>query len=193
MVPGEKQLYEEIRQPTLKTWMGKPQVMTMLTQTRGKKTIHPKQCAEMILPRQKLQEQWKKDTLKCRKTKMGGKREALKNQAGGKLEFAKQLERTYIMQLVEKNPEMPEELALNKDRRKQLAELMLEYPTRADDEENPTREQEKEKRYYTCQNCRRAFGTIRGKLNHREHNPKCKEGPQKEEFVSKCQECSRTF
>ena len=49
--PEKKQLYMEIRQPTLKSWVEKTQVMTMLTQTRGK-TIHPKQCAEMILPRQ---------------------------------------------------------------------------------------------------------------------------------------------
>ena len=64
MVPGEKKLYMEIAQPTMKTWVEKTQIMTMLTQTRDKKTIHSKQCAEMIHPRQKLEEQWKKDTMK---------------------------------------------------------------------------------------------------------------------------------
>ena len=34
-----------------------------------------------------------------------------------------------------KHPEMPEETELNNERRKQLAELMLEYPTRIDAEE----------------------------------------------------------
>ena len=97
------------------------------------------------------------------------------------------------MQLVEKSPEMPEEIELNKDRRNQLAELMLEYPTKADEKENLTREQTDEKSYYTCQNCKKAFGAIRGKLNHLGHNPKCGKVPQKEEFVTKCQDCSRTF
>ena len=52
------------------------------------------------------------------------------------------------MQLVEKHPEMPEEIELNNERRRQLAELMLEYPTRIDEEEqeNPPREQTEEKR-----------------------------------------------
>ena len=34
--------------------------MTMLTQTRDKKTIHPKHCHEMAKQRRKLQEQWEK-------------------------------------------------------------------------------------------------------------------------------------
>ena len=68
--------------------------------------------------------------------------------------YAKQPKQTYIMQLVEKHPEIPEEIELNNERRKQLAELMLEYPTRNDEEEqeNPPREQTEEKRCYTCQN-----------------------------------------
>ena len=69
MNPGWKEekrypekLYEKLRHPTIETWMGKTQVMTMLTQTRDKKTIHPKHCNEMKKPRRKLQEQWKKKT-----------------------------------------------------------------------------------------------------------------------------------
>ena len=45
--PTKSELYEEIGQPTMKTWMEKTQVTMMLTQTRGKKTIHEKSCAEM--------------------------------------------------------------------------------------------------------------------------------------------------
>ena len=33
------------------------------------------------------------------------------------------------MQLGRTNPEMPDEMELNRENRKQLAELMLEYPT----------------------------------------------------------------
>ena len=62
----------KIEQPTLKTWIEKTQVMTMLTQTRDKKNIHPKQCAEMIQPRQKLEEQWEKRHNEIQKIK--GKR-----------------------------------------------------------------------------------------------------------------------
>ena len=62
-----------------------------------------------------------------------------------KLEFANQQKKTHIAQLVGQNPEMPEEIELNKDRRKQLAELMLGYPTKAAEEENPASKQEDEK------------------------------------------------
>ena len=62
-------------------------------------------------------------------------------------EFAKQPGKTYIMQLVEKNPEMPEEIELNRERRKQLAELMLEYPMKIEEEEeNRTHQPGEEKK-----------------------------------------------
>ena len=35
--PEKKQLYEKIQQPTMETWLGKTQIMTMLTQTREKR------------------------------------------------------------------------------------------------------------------------------------------------------------
>ena len=38
----------------------KTQIMTTITQTREKKTIHPKYCQEVMKPKQKLLEQWKK-------------------------------------------------------------------------------------------------------------------------------------
>ena len=60
-------------------------------------------------------------------------------------EFAKQPGKTYIAQLVEKNPEMPEEIELNRERRKQLAELMLEYPMKIEEEENRTQQPGAEK------------------------------------------------
>ena len=80
------------------------------------------------------------------------------------------------MPLVEKHPEMPEELELNKERRKQMAELTLGYPTQTDEMEKESLSQENagEKRYYTCKNCRKPYSAIRGKLNHLENNPKCK-------------------
>ena len=111
------------------------------------------------------------------------------------MEYAKQQKQTYIMQLVEKHPEMPGELELNKERRKQSAELMLGYPTKTDEmeKENLTQEKAGWKRYYTCQNCKKSYSAIRGTLNHLEHNPKCKNVPQKETFISKCQDCGGTF
>ena len=58
--PEKRQLYEKIQQPTMETWLEKTQIMTMLTQTREKKTIHPKHCQEMMRPKNKLLEQWRK-------------------------------------------------------------------------------------------------------------------------------------
>ena len=40
---------------------------------------------------------------------------------------------------------MPEEIELNRERRKQLAEFTLEYPTKIEEEENPTQQHEEEK------------------------------------------------
>ena len=39
------------------------------------------------------------------------------------------------MQLIKQNPEMPGTIELNRERRKQLAEIMPEYPTKADEED----------------------------------------------------------
>ena len=49
--PGKRQLYEKIQQPAMESWLEKTQIMTMLTQTREKKTIHPKHCQEMTKPK----------------------------------------------------------------------------------------------------------------------------------------------
>ena len=54
----EKALYAKIHQPTIASWIDKTQVMTMLAQTREQRTIRPKKCNEMILPKKKLQDQW---------------------------------------------------------------------------------------------------------------------------------------
>ena len=45
------------------------------------------------------------------------------------------------MKLVKDSPEMPRKLELDDNKRKQLAELMLEYPTKEEDEQenNPER------------------------------------------------------
>ena len=85
----------------------------------------------MIQPRQKLEEQWKKRHHEIQRQK--GNKNAHKNteqKRHEEPEFAKQPGKTYIMQLVEENPEKPEEIELNRERRKQLAELMLEYPNK---------------------------------------------------------------
>ena len=72
---------------------------------------------------------------------------------------------------------------------------MLEYPTKIDEDEqeDPPREQTEEKQRYTCQNCRKIYSAIRGKLNHLDANQECRKVPQKETFVNECQECGRIF
>ena len=49
----------------------------------------------------------------------------------------KRQKQTDIMKLVKENPEMPKKLELDDNKRKQLAELMLEYPTKEVQENNP--------------------------------------------------------
>ena len=105
--------------------------MTMLTQTRDKKTIHPKQCNEMAKPRQKLQEQWKKRHEVLRnKQEHESKPTQNENENESDSKYVKKPKQTYIMQLVQGYPGMPSALELDDNKRKQLAELMLEYPTK---------------------------------------------------------------
>ena len=56
----------------------------------------------------------------------------------------KRQKQTDIMKLVKENPEMPKKLKLGDSKRKQLAELMLEYPIKEVQENNPE-EQTQEK------------------------------------------------
>ena len=70
---------------------------------------------------------------------------------------------------------------------------MPEYPTGTRNKENTTQEMAESKRYYTCQNCKRAFATIMGKTSHLEHHPKCKEVPQADKFENRRQDCNRNF
>ena len=133
MVPGEKALYAKIRQPTIASWLEKTKVMTTLTQTREQRTIRPKTCKEMTIPKKKLQDRWENrhraiigKTLtqtETGKRKSGDREPTRKNQ-------------THIMQLVDKYPEMPAEMDMGKERRKQLAELTPENPTGRSKKEN---------------------------------------------------------
>ena len=99
------------------------------------------------------------------------------------------------MKLVKNNPEMPEQLELDDNQRKQLAGLMLEYPTKEEqqDQENNQEEQTGAKRIFTCLRCEEMFNTVGGKLNHLKNNEKCREVPQRENFGNKCRECERLF
>ena len=45
-------------------------------------------------------------------------------------QYVKRQKKTYIIQLVKKRPEMPEEVELGNERRKQHAELTMEYPAK---------------------------------------------------------------
>ena len=88
---------------------------------------------------------------------------------------------------------MPEEMDLNRERRKQLAELMMEYPTDSGKQEQQTSEIEHTQRLYTCQKCQRGFTAIMGKTRHLEHSQECKLAPQAERFGNRFPECNRNF
>ena len=142
---------------------------------KGQKNDTPETMRRNDYTKTKIQEQWKKRHMETQNKQRKEEKETPHElDWGKKVEYAKQQKQTYITQLVEKRPEIPEELELNKERRKQLAELMLEYPTQTDEmeKESLTQENAGEKRYYACQNCGKPYSAIRGKLNHLENNPK---------------------
>ena len=64
------------------------------------------------------------------------------------------------MHLVAKRQEMPEEVEINRESRKKLAELMLEYPTEIDRQEEA--DEAERRRKYTCVNCKMPFKTPKG-------------------------------
>ena len=51
------QLYQELQQSTMKSWLGKTQVMAMMSQTQDNQMIHPRNCKEVLIPGIKLQKQ----------------------------------------------------------------------------------------------------------------------------------------
>ena len=55
--PSKNILYRTLQQPTMRTWLDKTQVRTVLTHTQETKTIHPIECAEMRAPTTKPREQ----------------------------------------------------------------------------------------------------------------------------------------
>ena len=56
--PEKEHLYKTMQQSTMDSWLDKTQIVTMMTQTQHTKTIHPKECKEMLTPKIKLQAQW---------------------------------------------------------------------------------------------------------------------------------------
>lgn len=69
--------------------------------------------------------------------------------------YVKRQKQTCILKLVTDRPEMPRKLELDDNKRKQLEELMLEYPTKEEQNEqgNNPEEQIAEKRLSTCLHC----------------------------------------
>ena len=47
----ENQLYKELQQSTMQSWLSQTQIMTMMTQTQDNQTIHPRNCKETPMPR----------------------------------------------------------------------------------------------------------------------------------------------
>ena len=80
--------------------------------------------------------------------------------------------KTDITQLVATHPEMPEEMELIRESRKQNAELTLEYPTKQDLEEEA--DETEKRRNYTCANCKKSFRTTVGKTHRLRNTPGCR-------------------
>ena len=112
----------------MKTWMEKTQIMTTITQTRDEK-LFARSNVQNDTAQEKTGRTMEKRHHEIQRLKANKNAHMNPEQKRHEEpEFAKQPEKTYIMQIVEKNPEMPEEIEPNRERGKQLAELMLEYP-----------------------------------------------------------------
>ena len=171
--PGKKQLYKTIQQSTMGSWINKTQVMTMLMQTQDTQTIHQKQCVEMLTPKQKLQEQWR-----TRNNAIKENAPQRRKDSGNEVEYTKIAEQAEIMQLLAVRPEMPGESNLNGGNREKLAELILEYPAKAESQEDETKGKEQRRRY-TCIKCEKPFKTPTGKTNRLRNSPECRQLLQK--------------
>ena len=170
----------------MESWAGKTKITTTRTKTQDTRAIHPKQCKEMLITRQKLQAHWE--------IRNNAIQEHAQQQETGKkggTEYTKTAEKTAITHLVARQPEMPNALELNREGREQLAELVLEYPTRQDNQGEET--MGGKRRYYTCLRCKKPFETPIAKTNHIGHSPECRQLPQKETFTNRCQERHRDF
>ena len=97
------------------------------------------------------------------------KRNATSKRASRTAEYSKDAEKTDITQLVARRREMPEAMEINRESRKQIAELMLEYPTRTD---KPGETEEIElHRQYACRKCKTPLGTPMRKAHRLRNKP----------------------
>ena len=108
----------------MKAWRDKTQITTMLTQTQDNHMIHPRNCREMPMPRIKIRKQWKKRN-HANLEQMNIRKQETKEQRRNP--HAKKTAQTELAQYIESQPEMPAEMELSRDGRKQLAELTIEY------------------------------------------------------------------
>ena len=79
------------------------------------------------------------------KQEHGGKPTQNEKEDESELKYVEKPKQTYIIQLVQRYPEMPCELELDDNRRKQLAELMLEYPANKKKNRKTPRENKQKK------------------------------------------------
>ena len=179
----KRQPYQKTKQSTMESWMDKTQITTMATQTKDAKTIHPKHRKEMLIPRNILQTQWGIMNHAIQE-------HAQQNTRGMPLsiyEIHQKSGKTEITQLVARHPDMPNELELNREDREQVSELMLEYPTEQGNREEGKQEEE-QRRYYTCIRSGKPFETSIGATNRRKRSPECRQVHRAEVFENKCQE-----
>ena len=192
MVSGENQHYKELQQSTTKSWLGKTQIMTILTQTQDNQMIHPRNSKEMRMPRIKLLQQWKRrNHAILEQTNMG------QQEAKGQRHHphAKKTTQAELTQYVTSHPEMPEEMELNREDRKQMAELTLEYPPGGRSQELTQQEETppERKRGYTRLDVSRPFRSEIGKFNRTKRHPECKNASLQETCENQRDDCSRAF
>ena len=97
--------------------------------------------------------------------------------------------------LIETNPDPPREIALTRNERKKMDEIMLEYPTQGQPEalKNQTEEQSKNShgqiRTYICLRCTSTFKTPVAKYNRQRRGVECGRIPRKENYPNTCADC----
>ena len=125
----------------MESWIDKAQIATMQTMTQDNRTIHPMSCKEMLMPRIKLQQQQRKQ--RNHAIIEQEKEEHKGSQDQQHQSYVKKKEQADLTQYISALPEIPEEMALSRDDRKQLAEIMPEYTPKKSSRELSRQEETK--------------------------------------------------
>ena len=123
--PGKNQLYQELQQSSMKSWLAKKKIMSTMTQTQDNQMIHQRNCKEMLIPRIKLQQQWAQRN-HATLAQMDIRKQETKDQRYNP--HAGKTAQTELIQYIAAHPEIPEDMDPGREERKKLAELTIEHP-----------------------------------------------------------------